>query len=317
MRDPARVTHRQATDAVLMVRPAEFYPNSETAADNRFQRVLAGLDRQDLLARARAEFDRLAAALADAGVTVCVEDARAGDDTPDALFPNNWFSTHEDGRVVLYPMSTPNRRRERRADLIRALSARHGFAVGDTVDLTALEERGVYVEGTGSLLIDRPRGIVYVCRSARSHPEGVAAAARALSLEPVTFSALDAECAPIYHTNVMLALGTSFALVCLEAVPPGPERERLEASLAASGREILPISRAQMGEFAGNVLELCSRDDRRLVAMSSRAEAAFSAAERAAIARHGRIVAVPIPVIETIGGGGVRCMLAELFLPRR
>ncbi len=313
---PQSPTPMQSTDAVLMIRPAQFYPNAETASNNVFQKPLAHLDEAAILEAAQAEHDALAGALDAAGVTVCVLDSRAADQTPDALFPNNWFSTHADGRVVLYPMSTPNRRRERREDVLAALSGRFGFRTTGRVDLTALEDRGVYLEGTGSLLIDRPRGIVYVCRSLRSHPDGIAAIGAALGLRAVVFGATDASGFPIYHTNVMLALGTQFAIVCLEAVADEAERATLAAGLEASGRELVAITRAQMGEFAGNALEVRGRGGAPLVAMSTRAWAAFTPAGQRAIARHAGVVAVPVPVIETIGGGGVRCMLAEIFLPR-
>lgn len=313
---PDSMPPRQSTDSVLMIRPAQFYPNAETASNNVFQKQLEGVDDAQLLRLAQAESDALAAALAAAGVNVCVIESRVGDDTPDALFPNNWFSTHADGRIVLYPMYAANRRRERREDVLEALRTRFGFGSTARIDLTELERRGVYLEGTGSLLIDRPAGVVYVCRSLRSHPEGIAAIAAALDLRPVVFSAVDATGFPIYHTNVMLALGTQFAIACLEAVEDPGERAMLHASLRASGREVIAITRAQMGEFAGNALELASRDGRRLLALSTRAWGAFTPEQQQAIQRHVGVVAVPIPVIETVGGGGVRCMLAEIFLPR-
>jgi len=313
---PNTAPSRQSTDAVLMIRPAQFYPNAETASNNVFQKTLEGVSPAELLRLAQAESDALAEALARAGVNVCVMESRTADETPDALFPNNWFSTHADGRIVLYPMYAANRRRERREDVLDALHTRFGFVSRARIDLTALEQRDVYLEGTGSLLLDRPAGVVYVCRSVRSHPEGIQAVAAQLGLTPVVFSAVDGDGFAIYHTNVMLSLGTDFAIVCLEAVADAAEREALQASLRASGRELVVISRAQMGEFAGNALELLSRDSTRLIAMSTRAWAAFTPGQQQRIAAHVKVVAVPIPVIETIGGGGVRCMLAEIFLPR-
>ena len=310
------VPEAQSTDSVLMIRPLEFYPNAETASNNVFQRTLEGVPAPELLRLAQAESDALAAALREAGVNVCVLDSRAGAETPDALFPNNWFSTHADGRIVLYPMYARNRRRERRADVLEALGSRFGFVTGPVTDLSGLEDRGVYLEGTGSLLIDRPNRTVYVCRSVRSHPEGIAAVEAALDLRAVVFSALDGNGFPIYHTNVMLALGSEFAVVCLEAVDDPAERAMLRASLLASGRSLVEISRAQMGEFAGNALELRARDGGRVLALSTRAWASLSSAQQRQVEQHGRAVAVPIPVIETIGGGGVRCMLAEIYLPR-
>ena len=310
-----RPVERQSTGSVLMVRPTSFHGNQETAADNQFQGELAGLDAAAVLSAAQAEWDGLAAALVDAGVEVLAFESIAADDTPDALYPNNWFSTHADGRVVLYPMLAPNRRRERRPDILAALSGRFGFRVNEVCDLTATEHESRFVEGTGSLLIDRPGGRVYVCRSGRSHPEAVAAVAARFGWQVQAFSALDGRQRPIYHTNVMLALGTGYAVVCLAALPDPAERAALAASLEGSGREIIDLSLAQVGEFCGNVLEVRGRDGLRL-AMSSRALEAFIATQLARIERYARPLAVPVPVIETIGGGGVRCMIAEIFLPR-
>ena len=311
----ADLARGQSTGTVLMVRPAVFYGNHETAADNQFQGSLACLDAEAILAAAQAEWDALAAALGAAGVEVLAFESIAADDTPDALYPNNWFSTHADGRLVLYPMLTPNRRRERRPDILAALYGRFGFRVSEVCDLTASEQEARYVEGTGSLLIDRPGRQVYVCRSSRSDPDAVAAVAARFGWAVQAFTALDAGRRPIYHTNVMLALGTGYAVVCLAALPDPAERAALAASLEGSGREIIDLSLAQVGEFCGNVLEVRGRDGLRL-AMSSRALEAFIATQLARIERYARPLAVPVPVIETIGGGGVRCMIAEIFLPR-
>lgn len=305
----------QSSGTVLMVRPSVFYGNHETAADNRFQGSLTGLDGPAVLAAAQAEWDHLATALEEAGVRVLRFESIAADDTPDALYPNNWFSTHADGRIVLYPMLAANRRRERRRDILGTLADRGGFRVTEVCDLTALEHEARYVEGTGSLLIDRPRRHVYVCRSQRSDPQAVAAVAARFGWTVQMFSALDSEQQPIYHTNVMLALGTGFAIACLAAVADPVERAALGRSLKASGREVVEISLAQVREFCGNVLEVRGRNGLHL-AMSSRALAAFSAAQRRLIARHATPLAVPVPVVETIGGGGVRCMIAEIFLPQ-
>ena len=306
----------QSAAAVLMIRPAEFYANSQTAPDNAFQGSLDCYTADELLVHAREESDLLARTLSAAGVTVCVIDAIEGAGTPDACFPNNWLSTHCDGRVVLYPMLAPNRRRERRNDVIDALATRFGYLSRETVDLSGLEAEGAFIEGTGSLVLDRAARTAYVCRSARSKPAGIAAAAAALGVTTVVFGATDANGAPLYHTNVMLALGTRYSLVCLEALTDPNERAELRRRLCERG-EIIELSRAQIAEFAGNALELRAADGTRLLAMSARARQSLKPAQRAALARHARIIAVPIPVIETVGGGSVRCMLAEIFLPRR
>jgi hypothetical protein len=306
----------QSTDTVLMVRPAVFYPNAETAPTNAFQCATPSTSSSDLLRLVQAEFDAAVRSLAAAGVRTVVIPARPDEDTPDALYPNNWLSTHADGTLVLYPMLAPNRRRERRPELVAALSAEYGFAVAKRIDLSPLEATGEYVEGTGSLVFDHAARRAYVCRSPRATPGGIAAAARALELDAHCFAAVDERGGAIYHTNVLLALGTRFAVVCLGSLPAPHERVRLRAALEEGGREILAISLAQMQEFAANVLELRTAAGAPLLALSTRALAALRPAERRMLERHATLVPVTVPTIETVGGGGIRCMLAEIFLPR-
>jgi hypothetical protein len=297
-----------------MVRPAVFYGNPDTAASNAFQTPSA-LPAAELTARARSEFDAVAEALAQAGVEACVVEAPADEDAPDALFPNNWISTAADGTVTLYPLHAANRRRERRRDVVRALSHRFGFAVDRVIDLSGLEDKGHIVEGTGSLVLDHHSYTAYVCRSARSTDAGIAAAARTLGCQVVAFAAADEVGRPIYHTNVMLGIGDQWAVVCLEAIHS--DQRRPVAARLAQSHELIAISRAQVAEFCGNVLELRSRSGTPLLAVSERAWAAFTPAQRSALERHARPIAVAIPTIETVGGGGIRCLLAEIFLPRR
>jgi hypothetical protein len=314
---PARPAARapQAASAVLMVRPAVFYGNPDTAASNAFQTPTA-LARQELTARARREFDAVAQALDQAGVQVCVVAALAAEDAPDALFPNNWISTAADGTVTLYPLHAANRRRERRRDIVQALREQFGFAVDRVIDLSGLEAQGHIVEGTGSLVLDHEARIAYVCVSARSTDAGVAAAADSLGCQAVAFGAGDEAGRAIYHTNVMLGIGGRWAVVCLEAIADGGQRRRVADRLSES-HELIAISRAQMREFCGNVLELRSGSGTPLLAVSERAWAAYTPAQRAILERHARPVAVAIPTIEGVGGGGIRCLLAEIFLARR
>ena len=305
---------RQSANAVLMVRPVSFYGNPETAPDNRFQQATV-LPAADLLARAQAEWDGLAAALDRVGVRVCAAEARVQDDAPDALYPNNWLTTHADGRCVLYPMLAPSRRRERRADLLRALAAHFGFAVGELIDLSRLEYEQRFLEGTGSLVIDRPRAAVYACRSLRCHPDALASVAARFGWAVHAFDALDPAGHPVYHTNVMLSLGTGFAVICAESIADRRQRQQTLAALEASGRAIIEIRFGQMQQFAANVLEVEGRGGEHYLALSRRALTALDATQRRHLERYVGLVDVDVSVIETTGGGGVRCMLAEIFLP--
>lgn len=308
-------TAAQSTDTVVMIRPHAVRFNPDTAASNRYQAQAAPDD--DPHPAALAEFDGLVRVLREAGVEVIVIDDTPEPATPDALFPNNWFSTHADGRFVVYPMLATSRRGERRDDIPALLAAEHGRVLNDIVDFSASEDDGVIVEGTGSLVLDRAYRIAYACVSERTHPDGVRAVCDVLGYRPVLFHATDADGAAIYHTNVCLAIGTNWAIVCAEAVDNRYERRRLLDSLAASGREIVTVSRTQVARFCGNALELRSRSGAALIAMSSQAAANLTDAERLTLGRHASILHAPIDRIEALAGGSVRCMLAEIFLPRR
>jgi hypothetical protein len=309
-----RVDAGQAASRVLMVRPASFGWNPETQASNRFQRDDASLARA-ANERALIEFDALAAALRDAGVAVCVAADRALPACPDAVFPNNWVSLHEDGTIVLYPMLARNRRLERRLDLIAALVDQHGLVVRRLLDLTHFESRGMFLEGTGSVVFDHVRRIAYACLSPRTHREPLDELCDELGYTACAFTACDTQGVAIYHTNVMLAVGSGACVVAADAIDVH-DRDRVTASLAAGGRALERIDVRQMAGFAGNVLELRAADGRRVLALSGRARDAFGqeAFTRLAAAVDAVVVA-PIPTIETLGGGSVRCMLAEVRLP--
>lgn len=304
----------QTADAVLMVRPASFGWNPQTQASNRFQRdepALAGIANL----RACAEFDALVLQLQAAGVAVTVAADAASPLCPDAIFPNNWVSLHADGTVVLYPMLAPNRRLERRLELISSLASEHERTIHRLLDLTQHESRGRFLEGTGSIVFDHVRRIAYACLSPRTHQEPLAELCDELGYEPCTFAAVDTAGVPIYHTNVLLAVGSRSCVVAASAIDVR-DRERVLASLTESGRYVEIIDAVQMAGFAGNVLELRAADSGGVLAMSATAYRSFgpAAIERLASTVN-RIVAAPIPTIETLGGGSVRCMLAELFLP--
>jgi hypothetical protein len=303
-----------AAGHVLMIRPADFRSNPETLASNAFQSnstVEPAAGKQTAVG----ECERLAAALDEAGVRVHLYDDSAVPSKPDAVFPNNWISFHRDGTVVLYPMLSRKRRLERRIDLLLDLVAGRGFQVRRFVDLSHHELRGRFLEGTGSLVLDRIHRIAYACRSPRTDPDVAREFAEELGYELVMFAARDATGTAIYHTNVLMALGTRFAVVCFEVIDPAA-RGAIEDRLRASGRHLITLTQGQMQAFAGNLIELATRDGNLVVAMSATAHQALNTEQRSVIETlSGQIVRTPVPTIETLGGGSVRCMIAEVFLP--
>jgi len=306
----------QCAGAVLMIRPATFYANPETQATNPFQHPVA-VPATATLAAAQAEFDAAADALVASGVEVIVATADAAVDTPDALYPNNWFSTHADGRVVLYPMAAPNRRRERRPELLAALAEREGWRIGSFVDLSFLENEGVFLEGTGSLVLDREHRLAYAARSPRTQDAAIRTFAAALGYKPVMFDTRDAEGRPVYHTNVIMSVGPSLALLASGLVTPGPGLRDLFDALEQGGQQLLDLSADQVQAFTGNALFLDAGAQGPVVAISRRALASLSRAQRLQLEQHARPIPCAVETIEHVGGGGIRCMLAEIFLPRR
>jgi hypothetical protein len=303
----------QSAAAVLMVRPVNFGFNPQTAGSNRFQSLPGGPD-ADPAAAALREFGGLAGALRSAGVQVIEAADSAAPVKPDAVFPNNWLSLHADGTLVLYPMMAPNRRAERRREIIAQVEREAGFHVTRTVDLSLREESGRYLEGTGSLVLDRAEHVAYAALSPRTDPQVLDEFARALDYELMSFEASDEAGGAIYHTNVLMAIGTSFAVICGESIA-APRRAAVFARLEAA-HDIVDISRAQMRRFAGNVLELRGSAGA-VLALSTAAWDAFHPAQRQLLESHARVLPAGIPTIERLGGGGVRCMLAEIHLPKQ
>lgn len=303
----------QCADAVMMVRPAAFGWNPQTALTNRFQ---VAPPECDLQSRATVEFDGLAAGLAAAGVEVHALADRPDPPCPDALFPNNWVSLHADGTAVLYPMLAPNRRLERRPELLTELAQRGGFRIRRLVDLTHHEAEGRCLEGTGSVVFDHSSRVAYACLSPRSDANVLRELCAEIGYQPVAFNATGPAGAPVYHTNVMLAIGRRFAVICAEAVEVG-ERGAILERLAASGRRVEVIDASQMAAFAGNLLELRTGSGGSVLAISARGFASLAPVARERLADCvDRVVAAPVPTIEDTGGGSVRCMIAEVFLPR-
>lgn len=301
-----------------MVRPASFGYNPETAASNKFQRLPETAGGGEA-AVARREFEGLAGALIGEGVRVCVVDDTSEPPKPDAVFPNNWVSFHEDGTVVLYPMEAQSRRRERRRDVLDRVAERLCFKVSRVVDLTSHETHGRYLEGTGSLVLDHLERTAYACISSRTHPDVVKEWARELGYEPIVFSAVDRGGAPFYHTNVLMCVGEKAVVIGTEAIVAA-DRGRVIERLRASGREIVDLGHGELERFAGNMLELGTWDealgDYRVLVMSETARHSLPPEAFARLsACTDEVLAVPIPTIERLGGGSVRCMLAEVFLP--
>jgi hypothetical protein len=305
---------QQCADAVLMVRPAAFGFNPETAVTNTFQNADGGAN---ACAQARAEFEQLARALASEGISVCAVDDSEEPAKPDAVFPNNWLSFHPDGALVLYPMQSRSRRLERRQEIIEEAVRQLNFRVRHFIDLTYYEGEGKFLEGTGSLVLDHVERVAYACASARTHPQLVEEWAREFEYEPLVFHAADSAGVPLYHTNVLMCIGTRVAVVGSEAIAPA-DRARVLDRLRASGREIIEIDQVQIGQFAGNLLELGTWDealgDARVLVMSEAARRALGSELFGRLAGcTDSVLSVPIPTIERLGGGSVRCMLAEVF----
>jgi len=307
----ARMT-TQSVSSVVLIRPTGFGYDPETAASNEFQQRVPV---DDARRSAAEEFDGLIEALRQCGIGFTVLDP-IDPGAPNAVFPNNWFSTHADGTLVLYPMLTPSRRAERDPDLARVLGA-EGFAVQRTLDFSGWEHHGLILEGTGSLVLDRIKRRAFACLSPRTTERALDAWCEQLGYTPIAFTAtMDGRLngAPIYHTNVVMSLGEKWALTCFEAMPYPAERQEVEEELAKSGREVITFDLPQLYKFVGNALELRGPVGD-CILLSETAFHALKPFQRLALERHARIIPVAVPTIEAIGGGSVRCMLAENFLP--
>jgi hypothetical protein len=306
----------QSARAVLMVRPTSFGFNPQTASSNAFQQAADSPGEIETQDRVLVEFDGLAKTLQRAGVEVLIAPDTPQPAKPDAIFPNNWVSFHFDGTVALYPMLAPNRRVERREEVLDQVIREGRFRVSRTVDLTHREAEGKYLEGTGSLVLDRAHRVAYASLSPRTDLDVLGEFAQLLDYELVTFETCDGSSQPVYHTNVVMAIGTSFAVVCGEAIQRSQHRNAVFNKLRAAGHDIVDISPRQMQGFAGNLLELAPASGR-VIVLSTTAWDCLESAQRRILESHAKLIPVKIPTIERIGGGGVRCMLAELHLPKR
>jgi len=301
----------QTTNHILMIRPVDFKFNAQTAGNNKFQQESSDENVQSLALK---EFDGFVAMLRNNGVEVTVIDDTLTPETPDSIFPNNWVSFHDNGEVILYPMFSENRRAERRKEIIDRVH--ENFVITRIIDLSANEANNVFLEGTGSLVLDRVNRIAYACLSLRTDEKVLAEFCSKAGYKSVVFSALDDQGFPIYHTNVMMCIGSRFAVVCFDSIPDETEKNTLRQSLVDTNKEIIEISFLQMNQFAGNMLEVKSNTGDDLLVMSEQAYLSLDSNQLASLSKYCKLVHAPLYTIEKNGGGSARCMLAEVHLPK-
>ena len=299
-----------------MIRPCHFFSNPQTAKSNKFQ-GRSNLSDNELQEAAVNEFDTLVSKLREADLSVCVFEDTPDPVTPDSVFPNNWVSFHNDGTVILYPMEAENRRLERRLDIIETLKNEHGFYVKNIIDMSYLEDKEEYLEGTGSMILDHVNKIAYACLSSRTHKNALLNFSKKMGFSSIAFQAKDASGSDVYHTNVIMSLGEKIAVLCEDAIPANFEKKQIISSLKNSGHEIINITVDQMTSFVGNVLEVISNSDEHLMLMSERAKKSLTKKQSSTIEKYCRIVSSPIQNIEDSAGGSVRCMIAEIALPKK
>jgi hypothetical protein len=294
-----------------MIRPLNFSFNAETAVNNAFQVAGAADHAQE---QALAEFEGFVRLLRDNEVDVTVVQDTPDPYTPDSIFPNNWVSFHDDGTVCLYPMYALNRRQERKPGVLHTVSEH--FTIGRTLDLTDYEKQSLFLEGTGSMVLDRERRIVYACHSPRTAIRVLEDFCTKMGYTPVFFTAIDAQERLIYHTNVMMCVADRYVVICLDALAHDPEREYVPAAIRDSGKTIIPITQDQLNHFAGNMLQVHNQQGEKLLVMSSQAYESLNPEQIRQLTTFNRILHAPLTTIETNGGGSARCMLAEIHLPK-
>lgn len=302
----------QTTNHILMIRPVDFKFNEQTAGNNKFQQAS---EQSDLQQQALNEFDGFATMLRSNGVDVTIIDDTLEPATPDSIFPNNWVSFHEDGSVYLYPMFSENRRWERRKDIIDSLAQK--FEVNHVSDLSFFEQQVAFLEGTGSMVLDRENKIAYACLSVRTDQSVLDNFCMLAGYVAVSFQAVDQDRFPIYHTNVMMCIGDQFAVVCFDSITDLQEKEKVRQSLIGSGKEVVAISFDQMNHFAGNMLQVKNSAGESLLVMSEQAYKALNETQIDTLSKYAKLIYAPLYRIEQNGGGSARCMLAEIHLPLR
>lgn len=302
----------QTTSNLLMIKPVRFDFNAETAVNNSFQQASAD---QQVSEKAAAEFDRFVSVLSNAGVQVTVVEDTPEPHTPDSVFPNNWISFHTDGTIFLYPMFAVNRRLERKPHVLSAIAEK--FRVENTIDLSAYEQQQLFLEGTGSMVLDRENKIAYACLSPRTDIQVLNDWCNKAGFRPVAFTSVDSKGDPIYHTNVMMCIADRFAVICLDSIPNETEKRSVIATLQDTKKEVIEISFDQMNHFAGNMLQVQNTRGDRFLVMSSQAYNSLTAEQIKRIEHYNPILHSDITTIETNGGGSARCMMAEVFLSEK
>lgn len=309
---------QQITNTILMVRPTSFRANEQTAVNNHYQKDMSSIPQEELQVLAQAEFDAFVENLRGIGVNVVVFNAKDGLDTPDSHFPNNWISFHENGTVGLYPMFAENRRSERREEVLTQLE-NEGFQIENIVDYSSAEEENVFLEGTGSLILDRINRKAYCALSQRADEGLFIEFCEDFEYTPVVFTAnqtVDGQRTPIYHTNVMMGLGETFAVICLDSIDDKKERKNVIKHLKEDGKEIIAITEAQVSNFAGNMLQVVGADEQPYLIMSQAAFDSLTSKQITQLEKHTKLMASSLKIIEACGGGSARCMMAEVFLPQ-
>lgn len=309
---------KQYTSTILMVEPTAFYYNPETAVNNYFQTETTE-SHEDIQKEALSEFQGMVSALRSKGVNVITIKDTASPHTPDSIFPNNWISFHDNGNVVLYPMFAKNRREERREEDVLSLLEEKGFHIEDVIDFTSAEEDEIFLEGTGSIILDRENELAYACVSQRTDEDLLIEFCEELEYTPVIFQAnqtVNDERKPIYHTNVMMCIADKYAIICLDSIDDKKEKKTVCEYILESGKEIIPITETQMHQFAGNMLQVGGLGQSYLV-MSQTAYNSLTEDQISKIENYNPILPVKIDLIEKLGGGSARCMMAEVFLPKK
>lgn len=306
----------QVTNTIAMVRPVAIRNNEQTAVNNYYQQTEIIL--KDALNKALQEFDLFVNKLKENGIYVIVIQDTKEEDTPDAHFPNNWISFHENGTVALYPMFAENRRKERREDALEIIETK-GFQIKNIMDYTSAEKENVFLEGTGSMILDRVNRKAYCALSQRANEELFIEFCEDFEYTPVIFTAnqtLQNKRLPIYHTNVMMCVASSYAIICLKSIDDKKEQKNVIKHLKQDGKEIIDITEEQVKHFAGNMLQVKNKKEELFLVMSSSAYKALTISQIKAIKKHNKIIHSPLATIETLGGGSARCMMAEIFLPK-
>ncbi|MFY0603581.1 MAG: amidinotransferase [Flavobacteriaceae bacterium] len=309
---------QQTTNTVLMIRPISFRMNEQTAVNNYYQKVVDNLLPATVNKKAQEEFDAYADKLRSYGINVVVVSDTSDFDTPDSIFPNNWISFHQNGTVGLYPMFAENRRLERREDILEAIEAK-GFVINNIVDYTAAEEEDVFLEGTGSLLLDRIHQKAYCALSPRADEDLFIEFCEDFEYTPVIFTAnqtVNGKREAIYHTNVMMCLAETFAVICLDSIDDKKERKNVLKHLKEDGKQVIDITEEQVNNFAGNMLQVRGKNEELFLIMSQAAYNSLSKQQISQIEKHCAIISSSLDTIEACGGGSARCMMAEVFLPR-